>query len=68
MDKVHHVISALNVVFLGGVRLRVHFSAAPKAEVKVLTDTWAGRHLQVQLIQSELGKKTPQKPPKNELL
>lgn len=52
----------------GGVRLRVHFSAAPKAEVKVLTDTWAGRHLQVQLIQSELGKKNPKNPQKNVLL
>lgn len=52
----------------GGVRLRVHFSAAPKAEVKVLTDTWAGRHLQVQLIQSELGKKTQKNPQKNVLL
>lgn len=54
--------------FWGGVRLRVHFSAAPKAEVKVLTDTWAGRHLQVQLIQSELGKKKQKTPQKNVLL
>lgn len=54
--------------FGGGVRLRVHFSAAPKAEVKVLPDTWAGRHLQVQLIQSELGKKNPKNPQKNVLL